>query len=163
VVARTHLSVTLYVFCLSFSSLSLLLVTAVLFCTQQNHYSVITSSFSAIVLPVFFLSFSLHALRTVWNKNSKYRNVIDGAALLNVRNTSWFRLELHCWQQHTFASRGFCCPTANISWTAEGLRKGVECTCCWVLLKQARVVAEVISNNPNCSRCGAGKLLRIKN
>ena len=135
-VAGTHLSVTLYVHCLSFSLLSLLLVTVVLHCTEQNYYSVITFSFfSAIVLSVFFLFFSLHAFRAVWNKNSEYRNMIDGAALLNVRNTLRFRPDLHGWQQHTLVSRGFCCPTANTKWTVEGLWKGVESTCCWILLK----------------------------
>jgi len=120
-VTGKHLSVTSHVHCLSFSLLSLLLVTVVLLCTEQYYYSVITFSFSTIILPVFFLSFSLHAFRTVWSKNSKYHDVIEGAALLNVRNTLCFRLELHGWQQHTLASRGFCCPTANTNWTVEGL------------------------------------------
>jgi hypothetical protein len=79
--------------------------------------SAITSSFSAIVLPVTFLSmfhFILSAFCRI--SNSEYLNVIDVAALLTY--------ETHCVFVLTFTADSsthlFCSPTNNTIWTAEG-------------------------------------------
>jgi hypothetical protein len=52
--------------------------------------------------------------------NSKHHNVIDVAAILNVRNTLCIRLDLHGWQQHKPALRKLVVQQNNAFCTAEG-------------------------------------------